>query len=70
MKNFLKHIEWLSLFLYGAFGFILGISGVTVTENTLNFLALVGILVVIDVRSYTKGLDKGADIVKTVWELK
>lgn len=70
MKDVLKSIDWLSLFLYVAFGLILGISGVSVTENTLNSLALVGILVVVDIRSYMKGLDKGANIVKTVWDLK
>lgn len=70
MKDVLKSIDWLSLLLYSAFGLILGISGVSVANNTLNFLALVGILVVVDIRSYMKGLDKGANIVKTVWDLK
>lgn len=70
MKDFFKSLDWFGLFFYGAFGLILGISGVSVTENPLGFLALVGILILIDVRSYIKGLDKGADIVKTVWDLK
>lgn len=70
MKDFLKSIDFISLFLYCAFGLILGISGISVTDNPLGFLAMVGILLVTDIRSYTKGLDRGADIVKTVWDLK
>lgn len=42
--------------LYQLFGFLLISAGVSPTENTGHFLALIGILVVVDILSYSNGL--------------
>jgi site-specific recombinase len=69
MKEFFKD-NWVSLVLYGLFGLLLGMSGVSITEKPFYFWALTSILVVIDLRSHNQGLNKGAEIVKTVWDIK
>ena len=62
MKKFFKNLDYLSLTLYLAFGWILGISGVDVVEHTLAFFSLLGILAVVDMRSYNCGLNRGVEI--------
>lgn len=70
MFKFLKSIDWLGLFLYGAFGTLLDIGGVGVMAQPFIFFALLGILMFVDIRAHNKGLDAGADMVKEVWGIK
>lgn len=70
MKDVLKSIDWLNLALYGLFGFLLAYGGIGVLTQPFVFLGLLTILIVVDIRSHTIGLNKGADIVKEVWDLK
>lgn len=70
MKDVLKSIDWLSLVLYGLFGWLLAFGGIGVLTQPFVFLGLLAILMVVDIRSHTIGLNKGADIVKEVWDLK
>ena len=70
MKKFLMSLDWIGMFLYGLFGWLLAFGGIGVLTQPFVFLGLLAILMVVDIRSHTIGLNKGADIVKEVWDLK
>lgn len=70
MKKFLMSLDWIGMFLYGLFGWLLAFGGIGVLTQPFVFLGLLAILMVVDIRSHTIGLNKGADIVKEVWYLK
>lgn len=70
MTKFLKSIDWVNTFLYGLFGFLMAYGGIGVITQPLVFFGLLAILIVVDVRSHSKGLNQGADIVSEVWNLK
>jgi 4-amino-4-deoxy-L-arabinose transferase-like glycosyltransferase len=70
MIKFLKEMDWLSVALYGLFGFLLAVGGIGVLTQPLIFLALLAILIITDLRSHNAGMKIGSDIVKQVWDLK
>lgn len=70
MKKFLMSLDWIAMFLYGLFGWLLAFGGISVLTQPFVFLGLLAILMVVDIRSHTIGLNKGVDIVEEVWDLK
>ena len=58
MVKFLKD-NWFSMFLYGLFGVVMSMAGVSIVEQPVYALALLGILIVVDVQSYMRGLSNG-----------
>jgi len=48
--------DWLGILLYALFGLVLEANGLGVLENPLGFFAALGILMVVDIRSYSRGL--------------
>lgn len=67
MLEYLKNMDWLGLFLYGLFGFLLSYGGIGVLTQPLVFFGVLAILVVVDVRAHNAGLDKGVEIMEEVW---
>ena len=49
----------INLVLYALFGVILAESGVSVVDKPIEFLSLLGILMVVDLLSYKNGYNRG-----------
>ena len=58
MVKFLKD-NWFGMFMYGLFGAVMSMAGVSIVEKPVQALLLLGILIVVDVSSFMRGLSKG-----------